>query len=89
MDDENPGLAKGAREGLESLRIVVLAVLAMDKGCLGPAAISRRAGIWRSPDSMHDGITYGVLTSLEADGHVERCRQPNNRPGWKIVPSED
>ena len=86
---EYTGAVLNAREGQNSLKIAVMLVLCVDGGCLGPAEISRRAEIWRSTGSLHDAITYGVLTSLEADGLVERGVQLNGRPGWRAAPTAE
>ena len=49
---------------------------------MGPAEISRMAGIYRE-QPLHDAITQGVLNKLLTEGRVARCGQPNGRPGWK------
>ena len=53
-------------------------------GCLGPAEVSHRTGIYRGSDRLVDAIAAGTLNSLEDRGLVARCTQPNGRGGWKI-----
>lgn len=55
--------AHNAREGIRLLEAAVVEVLVHGE-CLGPAAISKRAGIHREiGSSRHDGITEGSSTS--------------------------
>jgi len=45
---------------------------------LGPAEISRRAGIYRErgvADVLNDAIVWGLLNSLHEEGKVERIEQ--------------
>lgn len=57
-------------------------MLATARHPLGPAEISRRADIYRSLDSWHDSICYGILKKLESEGLV---RQPIKRGGWELT----
>lgn len=64
-------------------------------GCLGAAAISRKAGIFRDAGggggnvaNLNDAIATGVLIKLQKEGKVERCEQPNNRGGWRLTSDE-
>jgi hypothetical protein len=60
-------------------------------GCIGPAEISVRAGIFRergTPNIMNDAIATGILVKLFDDGKVERCEQPSGRGGWKLTDAE-
>ena len=65
-----------ARMGHFHLEKAVLDVLLEAKhegDCLGPAAISRRAGIYRERgkvDIMHDAIATGILVKLHEEGRV-------------------
>ncbi len=52
---------------------------------MGPAEISRMAGIYREPP-LHDAITQGVLNKLLADGRVTRCDQPKRATRLEAVP---
>ena len=74
-----------SRVGLKHLEQAVLGVLRIAGRCMGTAAISRMADIYREPP-LHDAITQGVLNKLLAEGRVARCDQPNGRPGWKAKP---
>ena len=74
-----------SRVGVEHLEQAVLGVLRIAGRCMGPAEISRMAGIYREPP-LQDAITHGVLNKLLADGRVARCDQPNGRPGWRAKP---
>ena len=59
------------------------------RGCLGPAEVSHRTGIYRGSDRLLDAIAAGTLNSLMDRGLVTRCTQPNGRGGWKAkIPSE-
>lgn len=51
---------------------------------LGPANISRRAGVYRGRTSMRDAITAGILFKLEEKGKVERLR----RGVWRLSDKE-
>ena len=59
--------------------------------CLGGAAISRRAGIYRERGAhniMNDAIVVGLLNKLSEAGRVRRCRQANGRGGWDLTDKE-
>ena len=83
-----------ARMGQFYLEEAVLDVLLEAKhegDCIGPADISRRAGIFRDRgevDIMNDAIATGVLVKLHTEGRVQRCTQPNNRGGWDLTDHE-
>lgn len=59
------------------------------KEYLGPADISRGAGIFREPvpgtNSGTDTIVWGILNKLLKDGRVEKCNKPK---GYKITDKE-
>ena len=76
--------ADNAREGVRLLEAAVVAVLAHGE-CLGPATISKRAGIHRGiGSSRHDGITEGIINKLHEAGVVEPCTQHSGRGGWRL-----
>ncbi len=84
-----------ARMGQFHLEEAILDVLLEAKhegDCLGPAEISRRAGIFRergSVDIMNDAIATGVLVKLHDEGRVNRCTQNDaNRGGWELTDAE-
>ena len=83
-----------ARLGQFYLEEAVLDVLLEAKhegDCIGAAAISRKAGIFRErgePDIINDAIVTGVLIKLNTEGRVQRCTQSNNRGGWELTDSE-
>lgn len=83
-----------ARMGMFYLEEAVLDVLLEAKHeeeCLGPAEISKRAGIFRDRGSvniMNDAIVHGVLVKLSDEGRVERCKQPTGRGGWELTERE-
>ena len=83
-----------ARMGQFYLEEAVLDVLLEAKhegDCIGPADISRRAGIFRDRGDvniMNDAITTGVLVKLHTEGRVLRCTQPNGRGGWDLTDHE-
>lgn len=84
-----------ARMGMFYLEEAVLDVLleaAYEEECLGAAAISRRAGIFRDRGEvniMNDAIAHGVLVKLSDEGRVERCTQAGTSAGgWKITDNE-
>ena len=54
------------------------------RGCVGPAEVSHRTGIYRGSDRLVDAIAAGTLNRLMDEGRVARCTQPNGRGGWKI-----
>lgn len=88
-----------ARIGEFSLEEAVLDVLleARYKGeCLGPAAISKRTGIFREPGyastSGNDYIVWGILGKLAKHRRIEKCPQneekPDKRDGWQLTDTE-
>ena len=66
--------------------------------CLGPAEISRRAGIFRDRGkgnstndaivSMNDAIVTGFLVKLFGLEKVSRCTQINRKGGWELTDKE-
>ncbi len=83
-----------ARLGMFYLEESVLDVLLESKyegECIGAAEISRRSGIFRSRgdvDAMNDAIVHGILVKLHEENRVQRCKQTNNRGGWKLTDKE-
>lgn len=83
-----------ARMGEFHLEEAVLDVLleARHEGdCLGAAAISRRAGIFRDRGDvniMNDAIAHGILVKLADEGRVQRCKQANAQGGWELTKRE-
>ena len=84
-----------ARMGMFLLEEAVLDVLLEAKhqgDCIGPAEISRRAGIFRDRGDvniMNDAIATGVLVKLHSEGRVSRCTQHSaNRGGWEMTDQE-
>lgn len=83
-----------ARMGMFNLEESILDVLLEAKHeneCLGPAEISKRAGIFRdrgTENIMNDAITTGLLVKLATEKRVERCKQKNGRGGWGLTQSE-
>lgn len=84
-----------ARIGMFHLEEAVLDVLleAKHKGdCIGPAEISRKAGIFRDRGEvniMNDAIVTGILVKMADEGRVSRCRQAGaNRGGWELTNRE-
>ena len=90
-----------ARMGVSHLEEAVLDVLleARHEGnCIGPAEISRRAGIFRergegvvSEEGMlNDAMVTGVLVKLAMEGKVQRCTQTraSHQLGWEITGRE-
>lgn len=88
-----PGLEKRhGHRGVAHLRVAVLEVLyaAKKQGeCIGAAEIGKRAGIFRESGyamkSGNDNIVWGVLNSLVKDRLLDKCMQPNGRPGWELT----
>ncbi len=81
------------------LEEAVLDVLWEAKGtgeCLGPAEISRRAGIFRESGHAkkvgNDDIVWGILGKLVKQGRVHKCRQDSRRStkedGWELTDDE-
>ena len=63
--------------------------------CIGPAEISKRAGVYnaRGGDDApvsggNDYVVLGVLNSLFANGLIDACKQPNGNRGWKLSSQE-
>lgn len=88
-----------ARIGEFNLEEAVLDVLleARHKGeCLGPAAISKRTGIFRETGhamkSGNDAIVWGVIGKLAKHGRIEKCPQEEAKPdkvnGWRLTDAE-
>ena len=83
-----------ARMGMFYLEESVLDVLLESKyeqECLGPAEISKRAGIFRERGSvniMNDAIVTGILVKLADEDRVQRCEQPNMQGGWELTDKE-
>lgn len=89
-----------ARMGEFHLEESVLDVLleAYHEGeCLGPSAISKRAGIYRKSakgdgvtavKNMNDTIVMGLLNKLYELGKVRRCDQDNGKGGWMLTDEE-
>lgn len=73
-----------AREGIVRLEDAILEVLAPGE-CLGPAEISRRAGIYRGSGSWKNMITQVVLQKLHDAGRVARGKQINGQPVWTLA----
>lgn len=82
-------MASDAALGMFHLEKAVVAVLQSvhDSGeeTLGPAEISRRAGIFRNPglgpgdQGVFDDLTSGTLAKLIAEGRIERLRRGHYR----------
>ena len=81
-----------AYRAIEYLRHSVLAVLVkakQSKECLFPKQISDRLGI---PPIQTDAsasrhlIVNSILCALEAEGHVQRCK--NDKRTWEVSPIE-
>lgn len=76
----------------EAILDVLLEAFHSAQDCLGPAEISRRAGVFRERGTVkgliHDAITAGILAKLHTHNRVERCKQANGRGGWKLTPAE-
>lgn len=83
-----------ARIGIFHLEEAVLDVLLEqkhEKRCIGPAQISRLAGIFRErgiDNIMNDAIVTGVLVKLQTEGRVDRCKQSNGKGGWELTNTE-
>lgn len=83
-----------ARLGQFYLEEAVLDVLLEAKhegDCIGAAAISRKAGIFRDRgdlDIINDAIVTGILIKLHTERRVQRCDQSNTRRGWDLTDSE-
>ena len=57
---------------------------------LGPAEISRKAGIYREVGAaqMNSAIATGFLNQLHEQSKVERIAQKNGRGGWRLTVKE-
>lgn len=88
-----------ARIGEFHLEEAILDVLLEEhheKDCIGPAEISRRAGIFRRgggggdlPAGMNDAICNGMLIKLYEEGKVKRCEKVSGSgQGWKLTKEE-
>ncbi len=76
---------------LEEAILDVLLEAKHEGQCLGPAEISRRAGIFRErgiQDIMNDAIATGLLVKLSDQRRVQRCTQANNKGGWELTDAE-
>lgn len=76
---------------LEEAILDILLEAKHEQECLGPAEISRRAGVFRDrggEDIMNDAIVTGFLVKLSDQRKVKRCKQPNNRGGWELTDDE-
>lgn len=64
--------------------------------CLGPAEISKRAGIFResglAKKSGNDDIVWGILAKLVKHGRVHKCRKDplksKKEDGWELADDE-
>lgn len=89
-------LARMGEFHLEEAVLDVLLEAAHEGECIGAAEISRRAGIFRDPDTKEDGgvasgndwIAGGLLIKLRKAGRVERCEQTQKKGGWKLTDKE-
>lgn len=89
-------LARLGEFHLEEAVMDVLLEAAHEDECIGGAEISRRAGIFREPDTPEGGgvaagndwIVGGLLIKLRKAGKVERCEQRSGRGGWKLTDEE-
>ena len=83
-----------ARMGEFYLQEAIMDVLldaSYEDDCIGPAEISRRAGVFRergSEDIMNDAIATGILVKLLDENKVRRCKQDNGKGGWELTPEE-
>lgn len=83
-----------ARIGTFHLEEAILDVLLEQKyegKCIGPAQISKLAGIYRDrgdANMMNDAITTGLLVKLHSENKVLRCDQENGRGGWELTDEE-
>ena len=89
-----------ARMGTFHLEEAVLDVLleAKHEGeCIGAAEISRRAGIFRLPETplpgkgrFNDAIVTGLLTKMLDEGRAQKCpqRAGGREDGWELTEKE-
>ena len=77
---------------LEEAVLDVLLEAKHEGECIGPAEISRRAGIYRErgdANMMNDAIVAGLLVKLHSENRVGRCTQTHaNRGGWELTDNE-
>lgn len=76
---------------LEEAILDVLLEARHEHQCLGPAAISKRAGIFRERGKesiMNDAIVIGMLVKLYEHGKVHRCKQESGQGGWELTKVE-
>lgn len=77
---------------LEEAVLDVLLEAKHDNKCIGPAEISKRAGIFRDRGEvniMNDAIVCGILVKLSEQNRVTRCRQSDkNAGGWELTDKE-
>lgn len=76
---------------LEEAILDVLLEAKHESKCIGPAEISKRAGIYRergSENIMNDAIVMGMLAKLVTEERVRRRTQENNRGGWELTDEE-
>ena len=78
---------------LEEAVLDVLLEAEHEGDCLGPAEISRRAGIYREGrvgmKNANDWLVHAILSKLFGQGRVERCTQHGkNAGGWKLTTAE-
>lgn len=89
-------LARIGEFNLEEAVLDVLLEARHERECLGPAEISKRAGIFREPGhamtSGNDAIVWGILGKLAKHGRIEKCPQDKGKShklnGWKLTESE-
>ncbi|MDA7983366.1 MAG: hypothetical protein MPJ79_04465 [Alphaproteobacteria bacterium] len=91
-DVEPKHLARVGEFLLEKAVTDVLLEAKREGECIGPAEISRRAGIYRGKSSgysMYDAIVQGILYKLEEHERVTRCDQPSGKKrGWELTDKE-
>ena len=83
---------------LEEAILDILLEFKHEGECIGPAEISRRAGIFRDRGEgivsergiLNDAIVTGVLVKLFLENRVVRCQQTHqpSRGGWELTDSE-
>ena len=76
---------------LEEAVLDVLLEAAHESKCMGAAAISKRAGIFRNKVKdigMNDAIVTGVLIKLYKENKVVRCKQNSGDGGWALSDEE-
>ncbi|MCY4290124.1 MAG: hypothetical protein OXC63_16250 [Aestuariivita sp.] len=84
-------LARLGEFHLEEAILDVLLEARHEDHCLGPAEISKRAGVYRERGAhniMNDAIVQGMLNKLSDQNRVKRCEQLNNRGGWQLTDRE-